>query len=116
MQKKIYPQSFKEEVVKYYQTNHTIAETIKKYGISDLIDTTLVMKTFDDAYNSRGKPNGLMFHSDQGVQYTAYAFRKRLRELHITQSFSTPGTPYDNPVCESFFHTLKKRGDLSPSL
>ena len=66
------------------------------------------MKTFDDAYNSRGKPNGLMVHSDQGVQYIAYAFRKRLRELHITQSFSTPGTPYDNSVCESFFHTLKK--------
>ena len=35
MQKKIYPQSFKEEVVKYYQTNHTIAETIKKYGIAE---------------------------------------------------------------------------------
>lgn len=27
---------------------------------------------------------------------------------HIKQSFSTPGTPYDNSVCESFFHTLKK--------
>lgn len=78
------------------------------YGISDLIDTTLVMKTFDDAYYSRGKPMGLMFHSDQGVQYTSYAFRKRLKELHITQSFSTPGMPYDNSVCESFFHTLKK--------
>lgn len=35
MQKKVYPQSFKEEVVKYYQTNHTIAETIKKYGIAE---------------------------------------------------------------------------------
>lgn len=66
------------------------------------------MKTFDDAYNSRGKPKGLMFHSDHGVQYTAYAFRKRLRELHIKQSFSTPGTPYDNSICESFFHTFKK--------
>ncbi|MBR2293261.1 MAG: IS3 family transposase [Clostridia bacterium] len=78
------------------------------YGISDLIDTTLVMKTFDDAYNSRGKPSGLMFHSDQGTQYTSSVFRKRLREAHITQSFSTPCSPYDNSVCESFFHTLKK--------
>ena len=84
------------------------SRSLLSYGISDLIDTTLVMKTFDDAYNSRGKPKGLMFHSDQGVQYTAYAFRKRLKELHITQSFSTPGTPYDNSVRESFFHTLKK--------
>jgi len=81
---------------------------ILSYGLSDLIDTVLVMKTFEDAYNSRGKPSGLMFHSDQGIQYTAYDFRKRLKELNIKQSFSSPGTPYDNSVCESFFHTLKK--------
>ena len=35
MQKKVYPQSFKDEVVKFYMTNHTIAETIKKYGIAE---------------------------------------------------------------------------------
>lgn len=49
-----------------------------------------------------------MFHSDQGAQYTSYIFRAHLKELHIKQSFSTPGTPYDNSVCESFFHTMKK--------
>ena len=78
------------------------------YGISDIIDTSRVIKTFDDTYSSRGKPSGLMFHSDQGAQYTAYAFRRRLKELDVIQSFSTPGNPYDNSVCESFFHTLKK--------
>ena len=78
------------------------------FGISDVIDTVLVMKTFDDAYNSRGKPSGLMFHSDQGVQYTALAFRQRSNEIGVKLSFSTPGNPYDNAVCESFFHTLKK--------
>lgn len=35
MQKKVYPQSFKDEVVKFYSTNHTIAETIAKYGIAE---------------------------------------------------------------------------------
>jgi len=49
-----------------------------------------------------------MIHSDQGVQYTASAFRERLREMKVKQSFSTPGNPYDNSVCESFFRTLKK--------
>ena len=84
------------------------SRTLLSYGISDIIDTSLVIKTFDIAYSSRGKPSGLMFHSDQGAQYTAYAFRRRLKELNIIQSFSTPGNPYDNSVCESFFHTLKK--------
>ena len=42
------------------------------------------------------------------LQNRAYVFRQHLRELKVKQSFSTPGNPYDNSVCESFFHTLKK--------
>ncbi len=78
------------------------------YGMSDTIDTILTMNTFNSAYDMRGKPEGLMLHSDQGVQYTSYVFRKRLKELKVKQSFSAPGSPYDNSVCESFFNTLKK--------
>lgn len=78
------------------------------YGVSDVIDTTLTMKTFDAAFGKRGKPKNLMFHSDQGVQYTSYVFRKYVKSKKVKQSFSTPGKPYDNSVCESFFHTLKK--------
>lgn len=81
---------------------------VLSYRISNTIDTALSLTTFDDAFQQRQQPNKLMFHSDQGVQYTAYAFRKHLRELKVKQSFSTPGNPYDNSVCESFFHTLKK--------
>lgn len=75
--------------------------------ISDTIDTVLSLSTFEDAFHFR-KPENLIFHSDQGVQYTAYVFRQHLRDLQVKQSFSTPGNPYDNSVCESFFHTLKK--------
>ena len=81
---------------------------VLSYGVSDSIDTTLVMKTFDGAYAKRTATSDLMFHSDQGVQYTSYVFREYLRELHIKQSFSAPGNPYDNDVCESFFKTMKK--------
>ncbi len=78
------------------------------YGLSDEINTVLTLNVFDDAYAERSCPEGLLFHSDQGVQYTSCAFRERLKELNIIQSFSMPGYPYDNSVCESFFHTLKK--------
>ena len=81
---------------------------ILSYSISDSINTALTLAAFDDAFQSRNPPQDLMFHSDQGAQYTSYIFRAHLKELHIKQSFSTPGTPYDNSVCESFFHTLKK--------
>ena len=80
---------------------------VLSYRISDTIDTSLSLSTFEDAFHFR-KPENLIFHSDQGVQYTAYVFRQRLRDLQVKQSFSTPGNPYDNSVCESFFHTLKK--------
>ena len=81
---------------------------ILSYGISSTIDTVLTMNTFDEAFEERGQPQNLIFHSDQGVQYTSYAFRTHLEELKCRQSFSAPGYPYDNSVCESFFNTLKK--------
>lgn len=78
------------------------------YGISDVIDTTLVIKTFDTAFDKRDKPKNLMFHSDQGVQYTSYIFRQYIKSKKVKQSFLAPGNPYDNSVCEAFLHTLKK--------
>jgi len=51
---------------------------------------------------------GLIFHSDQGSEYTAFSFRKLLDSKNIVQSFSKKGYPYDNACCESFFKYLKK--------
>ncbi len=78
------------------------------FGLSDKIDSMLTLSTFDRAYAERGKPKNLMFHSDQGIQYTSYLFREFLKENNVKQSYSHPGTPYDNAVCESFFANLKK--------
>ena len=55
----------------------------------------------------RGRPLGLMFHSEHGTQYTAEPFRKLLDEFHVIQSFLKKGYPFDNAVCESFFRQLK---------
>ena len=70
-------------------------------------DARLVIDTFLDAFAKRGYPQGLMFHSDRGVQYTSLAFRKVLDNCHIVQSFSKKGHPYDNAVAECFFKYLK---------
>ncbi len=35
MQKKTYPKAFKKEVVQFYERNHTISETLNKYGIAE---------------------------------------------------------------------------------
>jgi transposase InsO family protein len=49
----------------------------------------------------------LMFHSDQGVQYSANLFVDYLNELQLTQSMSRRGNCWDNAVMERFFRNLK---------
>ena len=50
---------------------------------------------------------GLLFHSDQGVQYACDPFVALLNRSKAIQSMSGKGNCYDNAVAESFFHTLK---------
>ena len=80
---------------------------IVAYKVSTRIDTKLVLDTFKAAYSKRGCPSGVMFHSDQGTQYTSLDFRKELDRVNFVQSFSAKGHPYDNAVLESFFKFLK---------
>ena len=50
----------------------------------------------------------LVFHDDQGSQYTSRAFQRCLESHGIAQSMSRPGNPWDNALAESFFKTLKR--------
>lgn len=79
------------------------------YSIANHLRTELLVHTFDKAIEIRHPYyEKLIFHSDQGCQFTEFDFRKKLELLKIKQSFSTPGTPYDNAVIESFFSCLKR--------
>ena len=77
------------------------------YAFSDRIDTNLTLAALDMAYRRRKPANGLIFHSDRGVQYAARAYRERLEACGIRQSMSRRGDPYDNAVAENFFSCLK---------
>lgn len=78
------------------------------YRVSPKNSTYLITSTFRQAYQNRNAPQSLMFHSDQGAQYTSKTFRKLLRMNKIVQSFSAPGQPHDNAVMESFFSYMKR--------
>ena len=73
------------------------------WRISSRSNVDLVINTFKKAYEKRGCPQGLMFHSDRGSLYTSFAFRQLLDSLDVIQSFSKRGYPFDNACCESFF-------------
>ena len=78
------------------------------HKVSTRNSTQLITATLRMAYDSRMPGENLIFHSDQGSQYTFHAFRQLLKKLKITQSFSNAGTPHDNAVMESFFAVFKK--------
>lgn len=70
-------------------------------------DSKLISKALMMAYELRGKPQGLMFHSDQGSQYTSVKYRQLLWRYQIKQSMSRRGNCWDNAPMERFFRSLK---------
>ena len=77
------------------------------WAMSHCLGQDMVLQALRQALVRRGPVPGLIFHSDQGVQYACQAFRELLIQHRIVQSMSGKGNCYDNAVAESFFHTLK---------
>lgn len=78
------------------------------HKVSTRNSTQLITATLRMAYDARTPGENLIFHSDQGSQYTSHTFRQLLEKLKITQSFSKAGSPHDNAVMEAFFSVFKK--------
>jgi putative transposase len=50
---------------------------------------------------------GAVHHSDQGSQYTSFAFTRRLAAEGLVASMGTIGDALDNAMCESLIGTMK---------
>ena len=70
-------------------------------------DTALTSKALTMAYEMRGKPKSVMFHSDQRTHYTSRNYRQLLWRYQIKQSMSRRGNCWDNSPMERFFRSLK---------
>lgn len=70
-------------------------------------DSALTAKALRMAYESRGNPKSVMFHSDQGCHYTSRKYRQLLWRYQIKQSMSRRGNCWDNSPMERFFRSLK---------
>jgi len=53
------------------------------WSLSEKVDTGLALAALDNAYQLRGQPQGVTFHSDQGSQYASKLFRQRLWRYRI---------------------------------
>jgi putative transposase len=61
------------------------------WAFSSSLESSLVMSAFDMACQSRKPSHGLVFHSDQGVQYASLEFRQTLARLEVVRSMSRKG-------------------------
>ena len=62
----------------------------------------------------RRKPgNGLIHHSDRGIQYACDEYRRLLQNHGMISSMSRSGNCLDNAVAERFFRTLKNESLLN---
>ncbi|MBK0167433.1 IS3 family transposase, partial [Klebsiella sp. S69] len=79
----------------------------KTVGWAMSTDSALTVKALQMARELRGKPTGVMFHSDQGSHYRSCEYRKALWRCRIRQSMSRRGNCWDNAPMERFFRSLK---------
>lgn len=82
------------------------------YEVGENMEAKLTISSFKKAMATikrliKKLPKDLLSHSDQGSQYTSYEYVKEVLKNKITLSYSTPGTPTENPGQESFFGRLK---------
>ncbi len=78
------------------------------WAIGTNITPDLTIEALRMALVSRRPKAALVHHSDRGSQYYASRYQDLLLENGALQSFSRPGTPTDNPICERFIGTLKR--------
>ncbi len=83
------------------------ARRVVGWALSTRPNAELVVNALDYAYEQRGRPSGLLFHTDQGSQYTSRLFRQRLWRYRMRQSMSRRGNCWDNAPMERLFRSLK---------
>jgi len=79
------------------------------WSIAEDLTAKQTCQALEMAVLNRPPRNGLIFHSDRGVQYCSEEFRNTLYRLcpSARQSMSRKGNCWDNACAESFFKTLK---------
>ncbi|MFL1517835.1 DDE-type integrase/transposase/recombinase, partial [Pseudomonas prosekii] len=82
------------------------ARRLVGWAFSMISDAELTCEALRMAVELRGKPKDVLFHSDQGCQYTSHKFRNELLANGLRQSMSRKGECWDNAPMERFFGSL----------
>ena len=83
------------------------ARRVVGWSVSDSPDARLAKNALRHAWEQRGRPAGVMFHSAQGVQYSAASYASALSRCGIESSMSRRGNCWDNAPMERLFRSFK---------
>lgn len=90
-------------------TRRIVGWSIGKSQTQSLVQDALRMAVGRNPH----RPEGAVYHSDRGCQYTAKKTKELVERYGFRKSMSRPGTPSDNQPIESFWKTLEcEIGDI----
>ena len=77
------------------------------FAIDTTQTTALVMNALGMAINRRSPEQGLVVHTDRGVQFTSWTFSRRITDAGLEASMGAIGSPYDNAMVEAFWGRMQ---------
>ena len=88
-----------------------VLDAFSRFVVGWAIDSTqttlLVLNALGMATQRRERRDGLVIHSDRGVQFTSWAFSQKVRDVGIAPSMGAVGSAYDNAMVEAFWSRMQ---------
>jgi transposase InsO family protein len=83
------------------------ARRIVGWRVASSMRTDLVLDALEQALWSRTGTEGLVHHSDRGVQYLSIRYTERLADAGVESSVGSRGDSYDNALAETIIGLFK---------
>ena len=77
------------------------------WSLSRTRTAELTLAALRYAMRQRNGQTPEIFHTDRGIEYTAYRYQDALKKHGMLSSYNRPGYCTDNAHMESFYHSLK---------
>ena len=72
------------------------------WKVSNHMDTQLVLDALNQALDARGRPSGVIHHSDKGNHYLSIKYGERLKQFELAASVSTTGDSTESYACSGY--------------
>jgi putative transposase len=84
----------------------TFSRRVVGWSIDSSATAALVTNALGMAIDRR-EPDGTVIHSDQGTQFTSWAFTRRALDSGLVPSMGSVGSCFDNAMIESFWSRMQ---------